>query len=226
MCRKAPTGAMVLRMKLFPRIQSRLPVRARRKKVQLLFYCLNFHHFSLTNLICLVKDSNAEAKSEKMDEQTIPDRSVQEAPPASTPADGDDAELKGEEQSEDGAPVADESAELADATASTPASASKLKGRRKSNVPEHKKKLNKKQSKAKLTHTDAKPGDYFYVRLKGYPLWPAIVCDEDMLPSTLIKSRPVTAMRADGTYRSDYEDGGSKAKDRTFPVMYLFTNEL
>ncbi|KAM0314976.1 hypothetical protein ACHAO8_004267 [Botrytis cinerea] len=173
-----------------------------------------------------VKDSNAEAKSEKMDEQTIPDRSVQEAPPASTPADGDDAELKGEEQSEDGAPVADESAELADATASTPASASKLKGRRKSNVPEHKKKLNKKQSKAKLTHTDAKPGDYFYVRLKGYPLWPAIVCDEDMLPSTLIKSRPVTAMRADGTYRSDYEDGGSKAKDRTFPVMYLFTNEF
>ncbi|KAF5878495.1 putative pwwp domain-containing protein [Botrytis fragariae] len=173
-----------------------------------------------------VKSSNAEAKSEKMDEQTIPDRSVQEAPSASTPADGDDAELKGEEQSEDGAPAADESAELADGAASTPASASKTKGRRKSSVPEHKKKLNKKQSKAKLTHTDAKPGDYFYVRLKGYPLWPAIVCDEDMLPSTLIKSRPVTAMRADGTYRSDYEDGGSKAKDRTFPVMYLFTNEF
>ncbi|KAF7949868.1 uncharacterized protein EAE97_003377 [Botrytis byssoidea] len=173
-----------------------------------------------------VKSSNAEAKSEKMDEQTIPDRSVQEAPSASTPADGDDAELKGEEQSDDGAPAADESAELVDADASTPASASKSKGRRKSGVPEHKKKLNKKQSKAKLTHTDAKPGDYFYVRLKGYPLWPAIVCDEDMLPSTLIKSRPVTAMRADGTYRSDYEDGGSKAKDRTFPVMYLFTNEF
>ncbi|KAF7923534.1 hypothetical protein BELL_0002g00430 [Botrytis elliptica] len=173
-----------------------------------------------------VKSSNAEAKSEKMDEQTIPDRSVQEAPSASTPADGDDAELKGEEQSDDGAQAADESAELADGTASTPASASKSKGRRKSGVPEHKKKLNKKQSKAKLTHTDAKPGDYFYVRLKGYPLWPAIVCDEDMLPSTLIKSRPVTAMRADGTYRSDYEDGGSKAKDRTFPVMYLFTNEF
>ncbi|KAF7928701.1 uncharacterized protein EAE98_005757 [Botrytis deweyae] len=173
-----------------------------------------------------VKSSNAEARSEKMDEQTIPDRSVQEAPSASTPADGDDAELKGEEQSDDGAQAADESAELADGTASTPASASKSKGRRKSGVPEHKKKLNKKQSKAKLTHTDAKPGDYFYVRLKGYPLWPAIVCDEDMLPSTLIKSRPVTAMRADGTYRSDYEDGGSKAKDRTFPVMYLFTNEF
>lgn len=162
-----------------------------------------------------------------MIEQTIPDRSVQEEPsaPAAAP-DSNDAELKDSEQSEDVAPAADESAEPADAAASTPASASKSKGRRKSGVPEHKKKLNKKQSKAKLTHTDAKPGDYFYVRLKGYPLWPAIVCDEDMLPSTLIKSRPVTAMRADGTYRSDYEDGGSKAKDRTFPVMYLFTNEL
>ncbi|KAI9640806.1 hypothetical protein NHQ30_010646 [Ciborinia camelliae] len=177
-------------------------------------------------LLCLVKDSDAEAKTEKMDKQTIPDRSVQGEPSGSTAPEGEDAELKDDEQSDDAAPAADESAEVADVSASTPASASKSKGRRKSGVPEHKKKLNKKQSKAKLTHTDAKPGDYFYVRLKGYPLWPAIVCDEDMLPSTLIKSRPVTAMRADGTYRSDYEDGGSKAKDRTFPVMYLFTNEF
>jgi hypothetical protein len=30
----------------------------------------------------------------------------------------------------------------------------------------------------------------------------------------------------DGTYRDDYEDGGSKVKDRTFPVMYLHTNEF
>ncbi|QSZ35072.1 hypothetical protein DSL72_007936 [Monilinia vaccinii-corymbosi] len=174
-----------------------------------------------------IKDSEAEAKTEKMGEQAIPDRSVQEQLSASTTApEGDDAELKDDEQLEGVAPANDESAEPADAAAGTPSSASKSKGRRKSGVPEHKKKLNKKQSKAKLTHTDAKPGDYFYVRLKGYPLWPAIVCDEDMLPSTLIKSRPVTAMRADGTYRSDYEDGGSKAKDRTFPVMYLFTNEF
>ncbi|EDO01960.1 hypothetical protein SS1G_04435 [Sclerotinia sclerotiorum 1980 UF-70] len=177
-----------------------------------------------------IEDSKAEAKAEKMDEKTIPDRSVQEERPASSAPEGEaeikDAELKDDEQSEGVAPTADESAELADAAAGTPASASKSKGRRKSGVPEHKKKLNKKQSKAKLTHTDAKPGDYFYVRLKGYPLWPAIVCDEAMLPSTLIKSRPVTAMRADGTYRSDYEDGGPKAKDRTFPVMYLFTNEF
>lgn len=125
------------------------------------------------------------------------------------------------------APVsaASESAEVAVAT---PASSSKAKtNRRKSGVPEHKgKKLNRKASRVKMTHTDAKPGDYFFVRLKGFPLWPAIVCDETMLPEPLLKSRPVTAARADGTYREDYEDGGPKEKDRTFAMMYLHTNEL
>ena len=107
-------------------------------------------------------------------------------------------------------------------------SKSNTKARRKSGgVPEHKnKKLNRKGSKAKMTHTDAKPGDYFMIRLKGYPLWPGIVCDETMLPNTLLKSRPVTAARPDGTYREDYADGGAKVNDRTFPVMYLHTNEL
>ena len=103
-----------------------------------------------------------------------------------------------------------------------------VKVRRKSGgVPEHKnKKLNKKASRARMTHTDAKPGDYFMIRLKGYPLWPGIVCDESMLPNTLLKSRPVTAARPDGSYREDYADGGPKINDRTFPVMYLHTNEL
>ncbi|TQS38292.1 hypothetical protein Golomagni_01204 [Golovinomyces magnicellulatus] len=107
-------------------------------------------------------------------------------------------------------------------------SRSKSKARRKSGgIPEHKtKKLNRRASKAKMTHINAKPGEYFYVRLKGYPLWPAIVCDETMLPSSLLKTRPVTAARADGTYREDFMDGGPKAKDRSFPVMYLFTNEF
>jgi hypothetical protein len=116
-----------------------------------------------------------------------------------------------------------------DAAVGAEASAkSKTPSRRKSGgVPEHqKKKLNKKASKAKMTHTDAKPGDYFMIRLKGYPLWPGIVCDETMLPNTLLKNRPVTAARPDGTYREDYADGGAKVKDRTFPVMYLHTNEL
>jgi PWWP domain len=138
----------------------------------------------------------------------------------------EDPEMTGSTKlDDDTAPIVDESAEP---TVDTPASASKAKARRKSGgIPEHKgKKLNKKASKAKLTHSDAKPGDYFYVRLKGYPLWPAIVCDESMLPNTLIKSRPVTAARPDGKYRADFEDGGPKVKDRSFPVMYLHTNEL
>ncbi len=116
----------------------------------------------------------------------------------------------------------------ADPAAATPASASKSKARRKSGgVPEHKnKKLNKKASKVKMSHADAKPGDYFYIRLKGYPLWPGIVCDESMLPNSLISTRPVTAARPDGTYRADFEDGGKRVHERTFPVMYLYTNEL
>jgi hypothetical protein len=140
--------------------------------------------------------------------------------------------MKGETKQEDikaedaAAATSDIAAQGTDAQAS----GANSKARRKSGgVPEHKaKKLNKKASKAKMvtTHIDAKPGDYFMVRLKGYPAWPAIICDESMLPTSLLKSRPVTAAGPDGTYRPDYQDGGSKAKDRTFPVMYLHTNEL
>lgn len=101
------------------------------------------------------------------------------------------------------------------------------KGRRKSGVPEHKgKKLNRKASKAKIVHLDAQPGDHFFARLKGFPPWPVVVCDEDMLPQTMISTRPVTAARPDGVYREDYADGGKRAADRTYPVMYLHTNEL
>lgn len=47
-----------------------------------------------------------------------------------------------------------------------------------------------------------------------------------MLPSQLIKTRPVSAARPDGSYREDYADGGKRAHDRTYPVMYLYTYEL
>jgi hypothetical protein len=152
-------------------------------------------------------------------------QTISPAPPQNKPAaTQEEVEMKEDIKPSDETPVADESA---DPAIEDSASADKSKARRKSGgIPEHKKKLNKKASKAKMTHTDAKPGDYFFVRLKGYPLWPAIVCDEAMLPTTLLKTRPVTAARPDGTYRADYEDGGSKIKDRTFPVMYLHTNEL
>jgi len=126
---------------------------------------------------------------------------------------------------EDEAPAADESIISA---VDTSAPADKSKTRRKSGgIPEHKsKKLNKKASKAKMTHIDAKPGDYYYIRLKGYPLWPGIVAAEDMLPQLLLKTRPVTAADPEGNYRADFADGGNKVNSRTFPVMYLFTNEL
>lgn len=93
-------------------------------------------------------------------------------------------------------------------------------------VPEHKgKKLNKKKSMPNL-QLDCKPGDYYWARLKGYPPWPAIVCDEEMLPESLLASRPVSTTRADGSLRDDFKEGGKNAKERTFPVMFLATNEL
>lgn len=107
-------------------------------------------------------------------------------------------------------------------------SGDKSKNRRKSGAGSEPKgkKLNKKASKAKLLHLEAQPGDHFLVKLKGHPLWPVIVADEDMLPEVLIQSRPVSAKRADGSYREDFADGAKRANDRTFPVMYLRTREL
>ena len=100
--------------------------------------------------------------------------------------------------------------------------------RRKSGgVPEHKgKKLNKKKSMPKLTHLDAQPGDSYLARLKGYPPWPSIIADEDMLPEIMLNTRPVTTKQADSTYNEHYADGGKKMAERTFPIMFLFTNEL
>lgn len=108
----------------------------------------------------------------------------------------------------------------------TPASSKKSKSskRRSSGIPEHKGKQNKK--KARATHLHAQPGEYYLARLRSYPQWPSIICDEEMLPETLLKTRPVTAMRPDGTYREDYADGGKRAHERTFPVMFFGTNEL
>jgi PWWP domain len=102
-------------------------------------------------------------------------------------------------------------------------------GKRKSTggVPEHKtKKLNKKKSMPKITHLDAQPGEYYFARLKSYPPWPAVICDEGMLPHSLLSTRPVTTKQADGTYKEAYGDGGKRVHERTFPIMFLHTNEL
>ncbi|KAK4158130.1 hypothetical protein C8A00DRAFT_28842 [Chaetomidium leptoderma] len=116
----------------------------------------------------------------------------------------------------------------ADAADATTGDADKSSARRKSigGGATKGKKLNKKASRPRMLHLDAEPGDHYFVKLKGHPQWPVIICDEDMLPASLLKTRPVTAKRADGTYREDYADGGKNVADRTFPVMYLHTNEF
>ena len=94
--------------------------------------------------------------------------------------------------------------------------------KKSSAVPEHKsKKLNKKKSKTNL-HLDAKPGALYLARWKGAQPWPSIVCDEEMLPTSLLKTRPVTTAQPDGTFKKpEYEDGGKRAHERTFPIMFL-----
>jgi hypothetical protein len=117
-----------------------------------------------------------------------------------------------------------------DETAADATSQSSKKGNRKSNggVPEHKKtkmKLQRKKS-VPVLRLDCKPGEYYWARLKGYPPWPAIICDEQMLPESLLATRPVSTARPDGSIRDDFLEGGKNAKERTYPIMFLSTNEL
>jgi hypothetical protein len=108
---------------------------------------------------------------------------------------------------------------------STPASSKKKSQRKKSTGGTPAKKLSRKKSVPDM-HTDVKPGEHWYARMKGYPPWPAIICDEDMLPVSLLERRPVSAMRVNGTWREDFADGGKNVRDRRYPVMFLGTNEL
>ncbi|KAL8944159.1 MAG: hypothetical protein Q9216_000583 [Gyalolechia sp. 2 TL-2023] len=114
--------------------------------------------------------------------------------------------------------------------AQTPATGKKAgngSSKKKAAVPEHKtKKLNKKASK-RLTNLDAEPGQYYLARMKGHPPWPSVICDEEMLPMSLLDTRPITTKLPDGTYKKpEYADGGKRAHDRTFPIMFLHTNEF
>ncbi|CAK4032726.1 Hypothetical predicted protein [Lecanosticta acicola] len=112
------------------------------------------------------------------------------------------------------------------ASEDAPASGSKDKKRKSTGgVPEHKNKKNKKKNQLEL-HLDCKPGEYYWARLKGYPPWPSIICAEDMLPETLLATRPVSTARPDGSIRDDFKEGGKNAKERTFPIMFLSTNEF
>lgn len=89
-------------------------------------------------------------------------------------------------------------------------------------IPEHKsKKLNRKKSRPAL-RLDAKPGEMYLARLKGHQPWPSIICSEDMLPDVLLNTRPITTAQPDGTFKKpEYADGGKRAYERTFPIMFL-----
>lgn len=116
------------------------------------------------------------------------------------------------------------------ATNGTPASGKKANKGRKSagGVPEHKgKKTPSKKGKKEIKlNLNTKPGDMWMVAMRGYQPWPVVVADEDMLPESLLAKRPVSAIRIDGTYREDFQEGGKNAKDRRYAVMFLGTNEL
>lgn len=150
------------------------------------------------------------------------------ANPLTAPSDSkkqtEDTEMKGVDEPSESADAPPEPPAAANATptANKRASVSASSKKKSSAVPEHKsKKLNKKKSKP-LTNLDAQPGQYYFARMKGHPPWPSIICDEDMLPQSLLTTRPVTAAQKDGTYKkADYADGGKRVYERTYPVMFL-----
>ncbi|KAI4277599.1 MAG: hypothetical protein LQ337_001622 [Flavoplaca oasis] len=143
--------------------------------------------------------------------------------PSVSGSQGDDTEMKDADNAT--------KATSTSATTQTPASSKKTangSSKKKSAVPEHKtKKLNKKASSKRITNLDAEPGQYYLARMKGHPPWPSVICDEEMLPMSLLDTRPVTTKLPDGTYKKpEYADGGKRAVDRTFPIMFLHTNEF
>ncbi|KAI5291867.1 hypothetical protein KEM54_003722 [Ascosphaera aggregata] len=85
---------------------------------------------------------------------------------------------------------------------------------------------NKRKGASRPLHLDAKPGEYYIARLKSYPPWPSVICDEEMLPPALTAKRPVTTKQPDGTYFEAYADGGKRVYERTFPIMFLGSNEF
>ncbi|KAJ5124585.1 uncharacterized protein N7515_008410 [Penicillium bovifimosum] len=137
---------------------------------------------------------------------------------------GEAPEAKADEVAAGAAPADAEAAAPAEADG-TPASAKKAsKNRRVSTGATQK--LSRKKSQSRITHLDAKPGQTYLARLRSYAPWPAIICDEDILPPSLLESRPVTAMQPDGSYKGEYADGGRRTHERTFPVMFFETNEF
>ncbi|KAF7116265.1 hypothetical protein CNMCM5793_004341 [Aspergillus hiratsukae] len=182
-------------------------------------------------------ETSKEHETEKVngtEEKTSGDASVSEEKKESTDAPAEESKAPVEagdakEPEATAAAAAEPEATAAPEAQEAPPSSKKSGGSRRkstSGVPEHKSKLNRKKSQARITNLHAKPGEYYLARLRSFPPWPSIICDEEILPQTLLSTRPVSAMRADGTYREDYADGGKRAHERTFPVMFFETNEF
>ncbi|KAL4913811.1 hypothetical protein BDW62DRAFT_156926 [Aspergillus aurantiobrunneus] len=171
------------------------------------------------------KDAN-DAGEKPAESRTAPE-DKKESSDAATEKPDTSAESAEAKKSDEGAaaPAKSEPAAAPEANG-TPFSAKKSSSKRKSTGGDNKSKLSRKKSQSRITHLDAKAGDYYLARLRSFPPWPAIICDEEILPQTLLTTRPVSAQRADGTYREDYADGGKRVAERTFPVMFLQTNEF
>ncbi|KAI4280870.1 MAG: hypothetical protein L6R38_004090 [Xanthoria sp. 2 TBL-2021] len=156
-------------------------------------------------------------------EDTKPNGAATPTKPSTSGSQDDDTEMKDANNAAE--------ATSTPTTTQTPASSKKAangSSKKKSAVPEHKtKKLNKKASSKRMTNLDAEPGQYYLARMKGHPPWPSVICDEEMLPMSLLDTRPVTTKLPDGTYKkAEYADGGKRVHDRTFPIMFLHTNEF
>ncbi|EED16099.1 PWWP domain protein [Talaromyces stipitatus ATCC 10500] len=160
------------------------------------------------------QDDGKTTETEEKDKPAEKQPENTEAAPAAEPT-----EVNGKD---DGEPTLAEAPAVNGTSTPRPSSAK----RKSVGGPSSSKKLNKKKSQQRITHLDAAPGEYYLARLKSFPPWPAIICDEEMLPLSLLNTRPVTTKQADGTYKEAYADGGKRVHDRTFPIMFLETNEF
>ncbi|OAX80271.1 hypothetical protein ACJ72_05395 [Emergomyces africanus] len=174
-----------------------------------------------------VKPDDASTGTGAPEEPPATDATSNSAKPEPT---ADTQEEQGKEESGATAEeTAEGSAPTGDGANGTPSASKKMSnGKRKSTGGADSKgrKLNRKKSAARITHLDAKPGEYYTARLKSYAPWPSIICDEEMLPPSLLSTRPVTTKQKDGTYKEAYSDGGKRVHERTFPIMFLYTNEF
>ncbi|KAL3475389.1 hypothetical protein BJX99DRAFT_247594 [Aspergillus californicus] len=172
-------------------------------------------------------EKNANGAEEKPAESTPAQDDKKKSPEAPAEKPDTSAETPDAKKSDEGAAAPAESEPAAAQVANgTPSSVKKSSSKRKSTGGDTRNKLNRKKSQARLTHLDAKAGEYYLARLRSFPAWPAIVCDDEILPKALSEHPPVTARGKDGTYREDYADGGKRVAERTFPIMFLHTNEF